>query len=138
MKNCIIAVAYFALIAAVVLVALPSANCNAQINNNAKVVDVQEVTLSNGTAQAVMTFQKNGKPIAISIRADHGIIVCSHFSLEILQKHDIVAASVQGVKSITEALQTKVVHVNQLAEKLGIEPGVTVLEALERMNQGSE
>lgn len=99
----------------------------------AKVVDVKEVELSNGVAEAVMIYRANGMPLSVSIRANKGVVVCAHYNLDALASHKVAAASVQGIKNIDEALATKVVHVNALAEKLGVHPGMPVMEALEKM-----
>jgi len=98
-----------------------------------KVVDVKKVELSNGVAEAVMIYRANGMPLSVSIRANNGVVVCMHYNLDALQSHKVPAASVQGIKSIDEALATKIVHVNVLAEKLGVHPGMPVMEALEKM-----
>ena len=97
------------------------------------VAEVKEIKLANGVAQGVMIYQANGKPLSVTIRANKGVIVCSHFDLKALESHNIAAASVQGIKSIDEALDSKVVHVNSLAEKLGVVPGMSVREALGKM-----
>jgi uncharacterized protein YunC (DUF1805 family) len=97
------------------------------------VAEVKEIKLANGVAQGVMIYQANGKPLSVTIRANRGVIVCSHFDLKALESHNIAAASVQGIKSIDEALESKVVHVNSLAEKLGVVPGMSVREALGKM-----
>lgn len=97
------------------------------------VAEVKEIKLANGVAQGVMIYQANGKPLSVTIRANQGVIVCSHFDLKALESHNIAAASVQGIKSIDEALESKVVHVNSLAEKLGVVPGMSVREALGKM-----
>ena len=99
----------------------------------AKVVEAEEIKLANGVAQGVIIYQANGKPLSVTIRANKGVIVCSHFDLKALESHNIAAASVQGIKSIDEALDSKVVYVNSLAEKLGVTPGMPVREALGKM-----
>jgi uncharacterized protein YunC (DUF1805 family) len=53
--------------------------------------------------------------------------------LRALESHNIAAASVQGIKSIDEAFDSRVVHINSLAEKLGIVSGMPVREALGKM-----
>lgn len=98
-----------------------------------KVVEVKEVKLKRGTAQAVIIYRADGKPLSITIRADKGVIVCSHFDLNALESHGVAAAMVQGIKSIEEALETRVVKVNQLAEALGVRPEMPVQEALGKM-----
>ncbi len=100
---------------------------------SAKTVEVKQVKLSGGVAEAAMIYRANGMPLSVSIVAPKGVIVCMHYDLDALASHQVAAASVQGIKSIDEALETKVAHVNALAEKLGIHPGMPVREALEKV-----
>ncbi len=95
--------------------------------------EVKEIKLANGAAHGVVIYLANGKPFSVTIRANKGVIVCSHFDLKALESHNIAAASVQGIKSIDEAFDSRVVHVNSLAEKLGIVSGAPVREALGKM-----
>jgi len=95
--------------------------------------EVKEIKLANGAVQGVIIYLANGKPLSVTIRANNGVIVCSHFDLKALESHNIAAASVQGIKSIDEAFDSRVVHINSLAEKLGIISGMPVREALGKM-----
>jgi uncharacterized protein YunC (DUF1805 family) len=99
----------------------------------APLMEIREIHCSHGIAHGVAMCRPNGKPLAVLIRADRGTIVCMHFSLEQLEGHGIPAASVQAIKSIEELLETKVVGVNKLASALGVQAGMPVRDALEKM-----
>ena len=101
-------------------------------------LEIKDVKLEQGVAEGVAIRGRNGTPLAIVLRADRGVIVCTHFSVDSLDDHGVPAASVPEIQSIEELLKAKVVSVNTLASALDVHPGMPVREALDKMTAGSE
>lgn len=62
-----------------------------------------------------------------------GMVVCGAFDLAAFEKHGHPAAKVTGVKTVDDLLAAVVKDVNEAAQRLGIQAGMTGREALEKM-----
>ncbi|BAT72394.1 conserved hypothetical protein [Thermosulfidibacter takaii ABI70S6] len=99
----------------------------------AQTLEVKEIRLANGTVIGIKIFRSNGLPAAIIIRANKWFAVCTHFNLKAMESHDMAVVMFSGVKTIEQALNAKVVSLTKQARSLGIERGMKVKEALEKM-----
>ena len=96
-------------------------------------VTVKPVELKGCSALGVQTNQANGAPLAVMILAPRGVLVCANFDLNALDSKGVAAVMVKGINSIETALETSVVGVTRKARELGVETGMPVREALERL-----
>ncbi len=94
---------------------------------------LKQVSLPNGSAAGIKIMRPNGLPVTILIRARKGFAVCAHFNLKTMEKHGVTAVMFKGIKTIEEALNTKVIAVTSQARALGIKEGMVVKDALEKM-----
>lgn len=60
-----------------------------------------------------------------------GFIMCGYLNIETAEKKGNIAAIVTGVKTLEDALSTRVVSITSHAQKAGISVGMSVSEALE-------
>jgi uncharacterized protein YunC (DUF1805 family) len=70
----------------------------------------------------------------VFIKGSIGFIMCGYLNLETAEKMNNVAAVVRGVKTIDDMLKKNVVLATKNAQKLGIIPGISVTEALEKIS----
>ncbi|MFI5383749.1 MAG: YunC family protein, partial [Methanosarcina thermophila] len=62
-----------------------------------------------------------------------GFLMCGYLNINAAETLGDTAAKVKGVQSFEDMLKAKVVEVTRFARELGIEPGMTGKEALEKM-----
>ncbi|MGQ9662565.1 MAG: hypothetical protein ACUVWX_09555 [Kiritimatiellia bacterium] len=84
----------------------------------------------------VKLLQANGRPLGYFFRAENGIVGCPHFDIDSLGLGGIPAATAKNWSehSFEAQLAERILRVNMPARALGIEPGMTVGEALLRMS----
>jgi len=70
------------------------------------------------------------KPAIIVLIAKKGLIACRNFDIEALNERNIVAARVEGLTKIEDALEAKIESCTSKARALGIAEGMTGREAL--------
>jgi len=92
---------------------------------------IEQIQLENGCALG-LRFEMQKYPLLV-IRADKGFLMCGYLNVNAAETLGDMAAKVKGVQSFEDMLKASVVEVTELARKLGIEPGVTGKEALEKM-----
>jgi uncharacterized protein YunC (DUF1805 family) len=92
---------------------------------------VEQIQLENGCALG-LSFQMQKYPLLI-IRAEKGFLMCGYLNINAAETLGDTAARVKGVGNFEDMLKAQVVEATQLARNLGIEPGMTGKEALERM-----
>jgi uncharacterized protein YunC (DUF1805 family) len=73
------------------------------------------------------------KPAIIVLIAKKGLIVCRNFDIDALDKRNVVAARVEGLTKIEDALQAKIESCTSRARVLGVAEGMTGKEALMRL-----
>jgi uncharacterized protein YunC (DUF1805 family) len=99
------------------------------------VINVVPITLENGTAIGVSV--KYPKTTLLSIATSIGYVMCGVLNIDALDtlhpERQIIAARVTGVRQIEDLLEAKVSEVTKRAEEIGIQPGMTGKEALEKM-----
>jgi len=69
-------------------------------------------------------------PPLILIRGDEGFIMCGYLNMDVVDKIDVVAARVTGVKSVEEMLEKEISEVSKKALEKGIVKGLKVREVL--------
>lgn len=98
-------------------------------------INVVPITIVNGFAIGVSV--KYPKTTLLSITTAVGYIMCGVLNIDALDVlHDdrqIIAARVTGVKEIEDLLGARVSEATKKAKEIGIEPGMTGKEALEKM-----
>lgn len=89
------------------------------------------VRLQNGTAMGYeISFPNANLVVAL---AKKGYVMCGYLNMATANKVSDVAAIVRGVKTVDDLLQAQVQEVSGPAAKMGIKPGMTGKEALEKM-----
>ena len=89
------------------------------------------VQLDGHTLDAV-TFPTQNTKILV-IRAGHGLLGCGYISEETAAKVGDALAIVSGVSNYEDMLQASVKAVSPAAEALGVRPGMTGREALQKL-----
>ena len=92
---------------------------------------VEQIQLKNGCALGLY-FEMQKYPLLV-IRAEKGFLMCGYLNISAAETLGDMAAKVKGVSNFEDMLNAQVVEVTQLARNLGIEPGMSGKEALERM-----
>lgn len=92
---------------------------------------IEQIQLENGCALG-LSFQMQKYPLLV-IRAEKGFLMCGYLNINAADTLGDTAARVKGVGNFEDMLKAQVVEVTQLARNLGIEPGMTGKEALNRM-----
>jgi len=75
------------------------------------------------------------KPILIVLIAKKGVVVCSNFDINALEKRGVIAARVMGLTKIEDALEAKIESCTSRARALGITEGMTGKEALIKLQK---
>jgi len=80
------------------------------------------------------TFHVALKFPLLVIKAPRGVMGCGYLNIETFNRTGEAAVIVRGVNTHDDMLKVKVVAVSDAARALGIEPGITGAEALEKMS----
>jgi uncharacterized protein YunC (DUF1805 family) len=67
----------------------------------------------------------------MTVQGDKGLLACAYVDIDTCNKTGEACAIVSGVKNHDEMLNRPVIQVSDTARKLGIEPGMTGIQALE-------
>ncbi len=92
---------------------------------------IEQIKLENGCALG-LRFEMQKYPLLV-IRAEKGFLMCGYLNVNAAETLGDTAAKVRGVQSFEDMLNAPVVEVTELARELGIEPGMTGREVLEKM-----
>ncbi len=92
---------------------------------------VEQIQLENGCAFG-LHFEMQKYPLLV-LRAEKGFLMCGYLNIDAAETLGDSAARVKGVRNFEDMLKAQVVEATKLARDLGIEPGMTGKEALERM-----
>jgi len=92
---------------------------------------IKQIHLEKGCALG-LRFEMQKHPLLV-IRAEKGFLMCGYLNINAAESLGDVAAKVKGVQTFEDMLKTQIVEATQLAQELGIEPGMTGREALEKM-----
>jgi Uncharacterized conserved protein len=92
---------------------------------------IEQIELENGCAFG-LRFEMQKYPLLV-IKAEKGFLMCGYLNVNAAESLGDTAAKVKGVQSFEDMLKTQLVEVTQQARELGIEPGMTGREALEKM-----
>ncbi len=87
----------------------------------------------NGRKIIGLEVRNLGKAPLILVKADKGYVMCGYLNINVAEKLGDAAAVVSGVNSIEELLEKPVKEVTSKARELGIKPGMTGMEALQKM-----
>ena len=68
------------------------------------------------------------------IKAPRGVMGCGYLNVETFNRTGEAAVIVRGVNTHDDMLRVKVVAVSETARALGIEPGITGAEALQKLS----
>lgn len=69
----------------------------------------------------------------VLIKASKGYIMCGYLNMETADKLNDAACLVSGVSTIDEVLNTNIKEASREAKKLGIDKGMPVRKALEKL-----
>ncbi|MDR3256166.1 MAG: DUF1805 domain-containing protein [Endomicrobium sp.] len=69
----------------------------------------------------------------VFIKGNNGFIMCGYLNIETAEKMGNIAAIVTGVKTVNDMLEKNIVNSTTNAQRIGINPGISVLEALEKI-----
>jgi uncharacterized protein YunC (DUF1805 family) len=101
------------------------------------ILQTEIVNIGDSKVTGVKLLQANGRTLGYFLRADKGIVSCPHFDISMLGGAGIPAATAKNWSEhdFQGELDEKILKVNLPARALGIEPGMTVREALGLMNK---
>ena len=68
------------------------------------------------------------------IKAPRGVMGCGYLNVETFNRTGEAAVIVRGVNTHDDMFRAKVVAVSETARALGIEPGITGAEALQKLS----
>ena len=92
---------------------------------------IEQIRLEKGCALGLrFEMQKHS---LLLIRAEKGFVMCGYLDIEAAEALGDTAARVKGVQNFEDVLKAQIVEVTQSARELGIEPGMTGRDALEKM-----
>lgn len=92
---------------------------------------IEQLQLENGCALG-LRFEMQAYPL-LALRAEKGFIMCGYLDTGAAETLGDAAAKVKGVQTFEDMLQAPVVEVTAKARELGVEPGMTGKEVLEKM-----
>lgn len=92
---------------------------------------IEQIQLESGCALG-LHFEMQKYPLLV-IRAEKGFLMCGYLNISAAETLGDTAARVRGVGNFEDMLKAQVAEATSLARNLGIEPGMTGKEALERM-----
>ena len=98
----------------------------------------ETVAVIDGSAMpGLLLLQAGGTSYAGTYRAAHGVVVCGHFDINMLEKAGIAAAMAKDWKTngLVGELDAPIVKANGLAAAKGVEPGMKVRDALTLLNR---
>jgi len=95
------------------------------------------VDIQGKPVPGIRLLQTDGVSYAGTYRAEHGVVVCSHFDIAALEQAGVAAASAMNwkINGLKGELDAPIMKVNGLAAAKGVKPGMKVREALALMNQ---
>ena len=80
------------------------------------------------------TFHVALKSPLLVIKAPKGVMGCGYLNIETFNRTGEAAVIVRGVNTHEDMLKVKVVAASEAARALGIEPGITGADALQKMS----
>ncbi|HWQ44039.1 MAG TPA: DUF1805 domain-containing protein [Methanosarcina barkeri] len=92
---------------------------------------IEQIRLEGGCALG-LRFEMQKYPLLV-IRAEKGFLMCGYLNVSAAETLGDTAAKVKDVQSFEDMLKAQVVEVTQLAREIGIKPGMTGRETLEKM-----
>lgn len=92
---------------------------------------VEDITINSKIVRGIEIPLQNS--VLILLIAQKGYIACGYWNIATAEKFGDAACIVRGVKTLKDALSSKVAEVSSGAEKLGIKTGMSVIEALEKL-----
>ncbi|MFP3318440.1 MAG: DUF1805 domain-containing protein [Thermoplasmata archaeon] len=97
---------------------------------------IEQINLKGETALGIKVEMNNAPLILIKVRK--GFIMCGYLNIEAASSLGDIAGRIRGVKDFKDLLDGKVVEVTEGARKLGLMPGITGREFLERLGDINE
>ncbi|MDP8011450.1 MAG: YunC family protein [Thermoplasmata archaeon] len=92
---------------------------------------IEQIPLKNEVALGIK-IQLDKAPL-ILIRAKNGYIMCGYLNMDSANKLGDIAGKITGVNDFQEMLEKKVIEISEKAKELGIEPGITGREFLDKI-----
>ncbi len=92
---------------------------------------IEQVKFENGCALG-LCFKMQKYPLLV-LSAEKGFLMCGYLDINAAEALGDTAAKVKGVQSFEDMLKAEVVEATPGARELGVEPGMTGREALEKM-----
>ncbi len=95
-------------------------------------MQIKEITVNGKTYKA---FEGEIAPESslVFIRGAKGFLMCGYLNIETAEKKGNIAATVTGIKTIEDMLNSKIAAVTLQAQKTGMTAGMPVREALEKI-----
>lgn len=91
----------------------------------------RDVQVGSSVAQGFEVDLWPGAPL-VAVRGAKGFVMCGFLDIRSADKFNAAAAVVRGVQNVDELLQKPVTDVSAAAQRLGVRPGMTGLEALQK------
>jgi len=95
-------------------------------------IDVSSLKVNDKTCLGLRVDLPDSPPLLLII-AEKGFVMCGFLNMEAAERLGVAAAMVSGVKTFDDVLNAQVKAATSKAKNLGVETGMTGLDALKRM-----
>jgi len=92
---------------------------------------IEQIPLKKETALGIKI--QLGKAPLILIKARNGYIMCGYLNMDAANRLGDIAGKISGVNDFKEMLEKEVIEISEKAKEMGIKPGITGGEFLERI-----
>jgi len=92
---------------------------------------IEQIPLKKETALGIKL--QLGKAPLILIKARNGYIMCGYLNMDAANRLGDIAGKISGVNDFKEMLEKEVIEISEKAKEMGIKPGITGGEFLERI-----
>jgi uncharacterized protein YunC (DUF1805 family) len=95
-------------------------------------IDVSSLKVNDKTCLGLRVDLPDSPPLLLII-AEKGFVMCGFLNMEAAERLGVAAAMVSGVKTFDDVLNAQVKAATSKAKNLGVETGMTGLDALKHM-----
>ncbi len=92
---------------------------------------IEQIPLKKETALGIKI--QLGKTPLILIKARNGYIMCGYLNMDAANRLGDIAGKISGVNDFKEMLEKEVIEISEKAKEMGIKPGITGGEFLEKI-----
>jgi len=94
--------------------------------------EIDKLVINGKTFQGMKSTLPDLPPLLL-IKGEKGFIMCGYLNIDVAEKLGAAAATVSGVNTFTDILNAEIKTSTSKAKKLGVEPGKTVKEVINKL-----